>query len=518
MLERIRQVRPFFYAALSVSGLSAVISVAAAITGEPELFQRLVTAPSKRAPAVLPQRRTIVLITASSLRNDHLGTTGYRVPVTPFLDSLIERGTRFRRAVTTVPVTTPALASLLTGSYPHTTRLRGRFDSLSRGVTPIAERMRRQGYRTIAVVSGNELEPRRGLIRGFDIYDFAGNERDAAATSADALARAASTHPQEPVFLWVHYADPGMPYAPPLELARRFDPGYEGRYRDRFGGDQGMNGPHLFPNDLPAVDAVYRNTLPTAVNAHIRRLYAAEVRRTDDGIRSLVNGLEASHGKQWLIVFAADHGESLGEHGHHYEHGDYVYGPTVHVPLAIIPADSDPLAGGRAVDDWVSIIDIVPTITEMAGLDAFDDAGADAKVEGRSLVPFLEGVSMKPRPVFLESGDSLFPAGVERRVTFDTRGRFRSVILDRWKLIWTPGMPAQRAFELFEVDLSLGDERDVAANHPRVIERLGAALVAWMSEDPDSERGPYGFPGPPERDGRPVEGSAVSPQPLATDG
>ena len=488
------------------------------MTSEPALFHRLVTAPSKRAPAVLPQRRKIVLISASSLRDDHLGGRGDGVPVTPFLDSMIERGARFRRAATPVPVTSAALASLLTGSYPHTTRVRGSFDTMSREVTPIAERMRRLGYRTIAVVSGDELEPRRGLLRGFDIYDFAGNERDAADTTAAALASAAGTHPDEPVFLWVHYADPGMPYAPPLDLARRFDPGYAGRYRDRFGGDQDIRGWHIFPSDLSAVDAVYRNDLPHEVNAHIRRLYAADVRHTDDGIRSLVSGLEQHDGKQWLVVFTAAHGESLGEHGHHYEHGDYVYGPTVHVPLAIIPTKDDPLAGGRFIDDWVSLVDVVPTLTELAGLDAFDDAGADAQVEGRSLVPFLEGVSMKSSPVFVESGDSLYPAGVERRVTFDTRGRFRSVIRDRWKLIWTPGMPAFRAFELYEVGRSLGDEVNVAASHPEVIERLGATLAAWMSEAPDTEQGPHHVPGPFERSRRPVEGSAASPQPVATDG
>jgi len=92
------------------------------------------------------------------------------------------------------------------------------------------------------------------------------------------------------------------------------------------------------------------------------------------------------------------------------------------------------------------------------------------------------------------------------------------VILDRWKLIWTPGMPAFRAFELYEVGRSLGDEVNVAASHPEVIERLGATLAAWMSAAPDTEQRPHHVPGPFERSRLPVEGSAASPQPVATDG
>ena len=65
---------------------------------------------------LLPEN--ILLITIDTLRADHLGCYGNRSVQTPNLDALAARGTRFSQAVTAVPLTLPAHASILTGTYP----------------------------------------------------------------------------------------------------------------------------------------------------------------------------------------------------------------------------------------------------------------------------------------------------------------------------------------------------------------------------------------------------------------
>jgi arylsulfatase A-like enzyme len=423
-------------------------------------------------------RQHVLLVTVDTLRVDALHAHGHDLPTTPFVDSLIGEGFWFPRAVTPVPRTTPALASLLTGAYPHTTKVRGLVDPLAPQVVSIAELFRAQGFRTLAVVSNHVLRPHRRLNRGFDVYDYSGDGRESLATTRAALRHVRDQRASDPIFLWVHYIDPHMPYFPPPELAREFSPDYEGPYRLRFGGELGSTGPQAFPMDLPKRVAIYRNPLPDHVNAHIRRLYAADVRHTDTGIAELVRSLRAERDSGWTIVFTADHGESLGEHDYFFEHGDYVYNPTIRVPLAIALPPDDPLSGRGRVDDWVSLVDVMPTLADLFELPVPADLAYE--IEGRSLVPYLRGETLPARPVYAESGKSQYPEEVRRRVKFGVAGRFRTVLLGDWKLIWTPGQTPDREYELYDLAADPGETRDLFEVGSEAAERLQRELASWV--------------------------------------
>jgi len=407
-------------------------------------------------PATIPPtRRHVLLLTIDTLRADYLSANGYTLPTSPFLDALIGGGTTFTRAVTTVPRTTPALASLLTGTYPQTNGVRTLVDRLDAGLASLPELARVRGYATVAVVSNHILVPERGLGRGFDVYDAADDARDAAGTTAAALGHLQRYQPDDAVFAWVHYIDPHVPYYPPPALATAFGAGYEGPYRLHFGAAKGGIGDEAYPKRLGKAAAVYRNGLPDHVNAHIRRLYAADIRNTDDHIAELVHGLRAALGNDWLIVFTADHGESLGENGYFFDHGDYLSTAELHVPLAFAFPTFDPLHGSRMVTDWVSLIDIMPTLAELLDLPL----PSGSQLDGRSLVPLLRGDSLPARPVFAECGESFFPALLHGRVHFDIGGRLRAVMLGTKKLIWTPGQEPDRAYELYDL---ASDPRETA--------------------------------------------------------
>ena len=430
-----------------------------------------------------PARDHVLLLTVDTLRADTLSFAGYDRPTTPFVDTLLARGLYFERALAPIPRTTASLASAFSGLYPQRHGVRRLWDRLPDAVDWLPELARQAGYRTIAIVSNHILTRERGLNRGFEVYDFGDDGRAAPETAEAALAALHDIDPAQPTFVWIHFIDPHVPYFPPEATARAFDPGYEGPYAANFGGTPGSIGAEAYPADLGKEGAVFRNTLPARVNEHVRRLYAADVRATDDAIRTLLEAIEPPLG-EWTVIFASDHGEDLGEHDYHYDHGDYVWNPGLHVPLAIVLPEGDPLARSGRVDDWVSLVDVMPTVAELLGLAVPDG------LDGRSLVPYLEGEAPPAPPVFAESGQSFHPALVRGRVNFGIAGRLRTVIDGRWKLVWTPGQDPQREFALYDLETDPGETRDVSASHPAETARLRDLLRGWLRHGPEAPGAP----------------------------
>jgi arylsulfatase A-like enzyme len=123
---------------------------------------------------------------------------------------------------------------------------------------------------------------------------------------------------------------------------------------------------------------------------HMRRHYYAKITTVDEQVGKLLAALEArGFLDNSLVIFCSDHGELLGDHNLAYKW--LVYDPIVHIPLMIkLPAGAPAPATAR-VDDLVSLIDLGPTILEAAGIDVPD------YLEGRSLLPYLEGERTEPR-------------------------------------------------------------------------------------------------------------------------
>ena len=428
-----------------------------------------------------PNRDHILLLTVDTLRSDHLSANGHPLPTTPSLDQLVRGGVFFPNAVAPVPRTTPSLASVLTGAYPHGHGVRTLYDRLDISVTSLAEVLADRGYRTVAVVSNHVLVPERGLGRGFEVYDFADDARHAEATTEAALRHMANLDRDEKIFLWVHYIDPHVPYFPPQQWIDAFSPGYRGRYAEGFGTLAGGRGDRAYPPDLPKAEAVYRNPLTPEVNAHVRRLYAGDIRAMDEAIGELMEGLRTQIRNDWTVLFTSDHGESLGEHDFFYDHGDYVYQASLRVPLAFVLPPGDPLARSAVVEQPVSLVDILPTVLDLLGFELPQVEAA--QVEGKSLRPWFDGKAARPQAVFAESGHSFYPHLVRRRVDHSVAGRFRAVILGDWKLIWTPGQESEHRYELYDLRQDPAEEVNLyRPEHPEVAV-LQRALESWFRPD-----------------------------------
>ena len=309
-----------------------------------------------------PPVTSVLLVSIDTLRADHLGSYGHRAAQTPRLDALAARGARFERAVTVAPLTLPAHASLLTGTFPafHGVRDNGGF-YLGADQLTLGEMLKGRGYRTGGFVGAFVLDGRWGTSQGFDRYfddfdlaKYEGRGMDAVQRRGDEVVDKASLWLAEdrerPFFAWVHLYDPHGPYAAPEPYASRF----------------------------PAT--------PTGA-------YDAEIAWTDSLVGRLLDGL-AADGRldHTVVVVVGDHGESLGEHKEQL-HGFFVYDATVRIPLIV----AGPGIPARTVRDPVRIVDVMPTVLEALGTPP------PAAVQGESLLPLARGETRPTRTTLAET-------------------------------------------------------------------------------------------------------------------
>jgi arylsulfatase A-like enzyme len=428
-----------------------------------------------------PQHPSILLVTIDTLRPDHLGCYGYGRPVSPHIDALARESTLFERAATTLPRTTQSVASILTGRLPKSHGARGLFARLPATNTTLAEILKRDGYETAAIVSNTFLRPGQGFEQGFDLYDNPEGRWDANAADAvtDAAVRWLEGRPGDrPFFLWVHYLDPHWRYEPPAPWDRAFDPDW-----DR---------PFTLYDDLAAGrvtkgEVIFGNVLDEGQTRHVVALYDGEIARTDAAVGALLERV-AAHDRKLITVLTSDHGESLGEHGYHFAHGEYLYEPGLRIPLLVRAPGLVP-AGAR-VDAAALNIDIAPTLLALAGV-----AGLQG-VEGRPLFARARGGSepgWTPAPgrdlTWAESDYQLIHPENPRYYLPGPRGRWSAASDGRYKLILIP-RPGGDTYELYDLASDPGETSNIVASPD--LAGVRARLLRGVLEFADYGTGPPG--------------------------
>jgi arylsulfatase A-like enzyme len=102
--------------------------------------------------------RNVLFIMCDQLRADYLGCYGARAPLTPHLDALAARGTRFDRAYVAAPVCGPSRMSYYTGRYSFSHGATWNFVPLPAAERTIGDYLRPAGIRA-AVVEKTHHEP-----------------------------------------------------------------------------------------------------------------------------------------------------------------------------------------------------------------------------------------------------------------------------------------------------------------------------------------------------------------------
>jgi arylsulfatase A-like enzyme len=285
----------------------------------------------------------ILFVTVDTLRPDRLSINGYHRPTSPNIDRLMSKSIRFDQARTVEPLTGPALCSMFTSTYPHEHGASRNGLRMRTGLASLPKTLQAHGYRTAAYVGSWTLKDKNtGLAEHFEEYESVLTRRRwylfRSEATAEDLTELSTTWlsdhmrqaADQPFFLWVHYIDPHWPY--------RLD----NDHAERLGIDRTQN--------VPAEDR-----------------YDTEIAVADSAIGQLLEALDRwSLTHNTIVVFASDHGESLGEHNY-WGHGRNLYEPSLLIPMSISwPGRLEP----QVIEAPALITDLAPTVLRLVGQSA----------------------------------------------------------------------------------------------------------------------------------------------------
>jgi arylsulfatase A-like enzyme len=302
-------------------------------------------------------RPNIVLIGVDTLRADHLGCYNPRMPLTPAIDQMAAEGVRMANARAQAPWTKPSFGTIFTGVYPSVHRADDVDRVLSSDLTTLAEVLRDHGYFTAGfVASGTQgyLGSKMGFAQGFQSYNHYVTDgrlnEDVVRWLGLNARHFRDRGSKHPLFLFWHIIDPHLPY-------RRHDPRL-------------VNKGALGTVDITYAEHVAPMTEGTLAwteedRAYVRELYQGEVQQTDRWVGRLMALLRASRlGRNTIIVFVADHGQALGEHG---EFGHKTgWKQVLDVPYIVWGPTRVP--SGVVVKRLVETRSVGPTILSLAGI------------------------------------------------------------------------------------------------------------------------------------------------------
>jgi len=410
----------------------------------------------------------IVMIGIDALRPDHLGIYGYPRPTSPNIDRLAEKGVVFENAYSTAPFTLPSVISVYTSLYPSAHGISFDYFPSWERVEYLKENnlfqfLAQAGYQEVIFSNGWANALKHMLFNLKTDLEFKGMSGDARQLSDLAINWLDKNRSRKPFFMFLYYLEPHTPYQPPE------------RYLEIFSFKQKRKRANLsFCLRVNRNrDLLEEDTLQELVN-----LYDAEIRYADEEIGRVINKLEEERLlDNTVIVIWADHGEAFQEHGY-VCHSVKLYREFIQIPLIIyLPDNPSP---GRRIKEYVSHIDIMPTLLELAGVDLPE------KIQGKSLLPLIQGRvkrEFKARKVFAELSYDLvyFPYSAfkpgfqkKRKKTAGPECKYvQSIISPPWHYIWYKETGRE---ELFNLETDPEERENLVEKYPELAGRLREIL------------------------------------------
>jgi arylsulfatase A-like enzyme len=367
----------------------------------------------------------VIILAADSFRYDRVSALGGRPGLTPNIDALAAQGTSLDDFHIQLPRTFPSWYCLLSGRYPAQHGIRHMFPSraeLASARPALPEVLKKNGYVRSAVAdyagdifsrmdcfdrlraprfNFTTLIRQRGLEVHFLLLPFLQNaagrylfpetrafaqNSDPSFLVADIKSEIDALAGKKRFFLTVFFSATHFPYAAPYPYYAKYtDPGYRGEYR------------------YLKINNPLRETLITTEDRRqIEALFDGACSAVDDAVGEVIAHLKRRGlYDNSIVVFTADHGENLYDHGLDLGHGEHFRGEyATHVPMIVKFHDGyAPRVRVSRYDGVVQQIDFAPTLLDVMGLD-----GA-AGMAGVSYRRALEGKTVRiPRTAYAETG------------------------------------------------------------------------------------------------------------------
>ena len=437
------------------------------------------------------RKPNFVFILADDHAGDVLGADGNRQARTPNLDRLASQGVRFASHYCNSPVCTPSRQSFFTGQLPHMAGVTRLSTPLSDDKATLAKRFHEAGYTTAVYGKMHFNRPGVPGTHGFDVahtedvlnrdwqkavapralpdatpvkppwkplrdpariwlnadkLPYPRYEADMRASfQVNQVEQFLREHKDEPFALWVSFLEPHSPFDFPYEYRSKFAP-------------SNFHAPRVGPEDAWQIPLIFRD-LNESDKQGIIAAYYTSVEYLDANIGRVLKKLhELGLDENTFVVYSADHGYDLGQHGRFEKHCGY--DPTLRVPLLMrYPGQFRP----GLIRDLTEHVDVTATIVDVMGLSPLPIP------HGRSLRPYLERKPIQPR-------DHIFSEYLENEEAYVRTGA--------WKLIYCSGKRARkdgyvtdhptpgRYKILYDLQSDPGEFRNVAKEHAKIVEEL----------------------------------------------
>lgn len=441
------------------------------------------------ALAQTPRRPNLLVIMADDHAGYVLGAHGNPLAETPNLDRLAREGTRFANHRCNSPVCTPSRQSLLTGLLPHAAGVTVLQTPLSEQHTTLPKLLKKAGYATGVIGKMHFNQPGRPGLHGFD-YCMTEQEltrdwsekvkpeplpgsirtkprwqpfrdpariwlnadklpyprREADMKAAHQLRLAdeyLAAHREQPFALWLSFHEPHSPFDFPIEDRDRVDP-------------RRFDVPRVGPEDDSQIPLIFRDLSPEQKQGIIAGYYTS-ARYLDRNIGRALDLLKKHRLEEnTLVVYMADHGYSLGQHGRFEKHCGYQ--PALHVPLIFRQPGR---IRQQTVTGFTEHIDVPHTLTELLDLDPFPVRHGHNLLGRQRDHIFSE--YLENEEVFVETRDWKLIFGSGKRERTD------GYVTDRPK----PG----RYVKLFDLRKDPGEFTNVAARNSSTVVRLEKVIL-----------------------------------------
>ena len=374
------------------------------------------------------QPKNVIFFFCDQLRYDALGYAGHSIVKTPNLDKLAEQSINFPNTFCASPVCVPARISLFTGQWAHKQGQMNNCTPIRKGQRMVTEVFKERKYHTAAIGKlhffpleetkrfdtvllhdgyGNESayiqylnsidpklakferhaypeEGKENVILGKDIYDEKYIESIIYGTSSipaeyfytnwisDEATKFLNSPPDIPFFLFVSFVGPHSPFILPQPYNTLYDPekipipkNFKEDFNKKTRSQQRSR-------KLLGMERVTEKQL-----REITALYYAHITLIDEHIGRILDKVNI---EDTLIIFSADHGELLGNHGLFYK--NYMYDESLRIPLLIHEPSQKRSAD---INTLISQIDIMPTVLDLLNIDIPE------WVQGNSMKKLIRG-------------------------------------------------------------------------------------------------------------------------------